>query len=871
MSKKYIKSKSLYTIKELHAKTSGGTIFENDHVTIIPNDGLYNETMPLFSDSNFLYKISSNDDSKKKHVNSTWIKPENSENNYWTMNDVDGEDIKEESKIILKPDYSSLRDFAYYGSAVELIKYTINDIILRFPGGISFYKENPLSMWDNDIEYFLVSNDFNIDCWTEGYVSSDSIKNPMRVLAASYKDYVDGNNKELLQGPEVTITGSCINSIIGTTKFAGIELKIYLGENGEKYLVYNKDKHEEYKGKTIIKPKQYIIDKFWNTLDDFERVLLNRNSSPIYRSEFETPYSNETGFYYKIKSYIWPTVNDDGFTPDITTGKFQNYLQSLMTLAEFHDEYDSDNIWRMMTHEAIKNLDWTFTSKDGEVIDDTVDIDSGRIKVMSQIQGRLYDDLKRNISVIKSTNNISYNQKDNIPDYFLSDNVDNHGWVGGSVSNFNTTTDDISINDKVIETSRKDDSYVNSAFLRRLSLSSNYIFSMKGTRRGLESILGMFGYSYTDSPKKAGEYSLDEYYVEATGTYPNYCDAVSLRVLFDYVNADEITNFMNGYPVANVITESNPDGYLIPWFNNNMKYKHPIYFQSKGGWGKVREKYINKPELTTYKKITGENFYLETSPYLLFVKNINEMLNIPNSKLYDGLICYVEDISNYYDMVDNKDYVSHYFVLKNNFFSGFVDKVKDECYGWVNVKTYEFDGTRELTEIGKQILNLETIVTEEQGNNSHTGKGKYDDGSEYFSYFTNIFGKDIEDGVLSKIHDEEDIEKIKEIGFNISGLIKDNKKCYFFGDYIEGDDNNEDYEIYKFYNPEQKTRDRNEESANSVINTKHLTLRFNTGKNSEMKQYIKNVVLRYVFEMVPSTTIIEILFDDEETAFQIRK
>ena len=38
-----------------------------------------------------------------------------------------------------------------------------------------------------------------------------------------------------------------------------------------------------------------------------------------------------------------------------------------------------------------------------------------------------------------------------------------------------------------------------------------------------------------------------------------------------------------------------------------------------------------------------------------------------------------------------------------------------------------------------------------------------------------------------------------------------------------------------------------------------------------MKQYIKNVVLRYVFEMVPSTTIIEILFDDEETAFQIRK
>lgn len=877
MNKKgYKKSKSLYSVKKFHTLTSGGTIFENDHITILPNDGLYD--MSLFSDSNFRYRVRSEENDKKRHSKSSWIKPEGSENEYWTMNNITQKEVSDESKIVLKPNYSSLTEFAYYGSAVELIHATINDIILRFPGGIYFYDEYPLSIWVGDVEYYKVANDFNIDCYKTGYISYESLKNPLRVLAASYKDYVDGENNPLTTGPEVEITGDCKGSIIGKTTFAGKTFLIYLDSDGVKHLIYEKSKHNDYKGKTIIKPNEKIINSFWETLDDFERVLLNRDTTPLYKATFETPYFTETGFYYTMKSYIWPTIKEGEFTPDISSGRFQSYIQSLLSLAQFHDEYDSDNIWRMMTHESIKNLDWTFTDNNGNVYDDQTPLDSGRIKKIINIQGRLYDDLKRNIDSIKSVNNISYNQNGNIPDYFLSDVVENNGWEAKSISNFSGVSDEIKyINEQknkthtaIIEKAGKTNSYINSSFFRRLALSSKYIQSMKGTRRGLEAIIGMFGYSYKDTPSVPGDFSISEYIVEAVGDYPNYCETSRLRAMFDYVNNDENLNFMQGYPVAKVELGDDDKDYLIPWFNRDMKYKYPIYFQSKGGWGKVSSKKINK-NITLVTEIFNDNdlkLYSETSPYLRFHNNINDLIELPEAEIFNNLICYVEDISQlktmgYNDGNNNSNY-SHYFILDNIAFSTRLGLV-DDCCGWRNIRNNEFDGTQELTPDGKKVLYLESITLNEKGNNSHTGRGNYDDGIDYFNQYKSIFGKDIEKGVTSKVVDEDDIIAIEKAGFELTDLQIDNKKCYYFSD------NNSEIKDKVFYNPETKNRDRSEAAANSIINTKHLTIKFMTNGNDEMKQYIKDVVLKYAYEMIPSTTIVEVLFDNEKSLFNSPK
>ena len=61
-----IKSKSIYTIKKQHALTNDATIYENDHITIIPNDGIYDDEMALFSESNFKYRIRTEKNEKKR-------------------------------------------------------------------------------------------------------------------------------------------------------------------------------------------------------------------------------------------------------------------------------------------------------------------------------------------------------------------------------------------------------------------------------------------------------------------------------------------------------------------------------------------------------------------------------------------------------------------------------------------------------------------------------------------------------------------------------------------------------------------------------------------------------------------------------------
>ena len=303
-----------------------------------------------------------------------------------------------------------------------------------------------------------------------------------------------------------------------------------------------------------------------------------------------------------------------------------------------------------------------------------------------------------------------------------------------------------------------------------------------------------------------------------------------------------------------------------------MEYKYPIYFQSKGGWGKMHSKKINKDFtlITEIKSDNNFNIYSETSPYLKFLNTIDELITLSEVELYNGLLCYVEDISmlksmEYNDGNNNENY-SHYFILDNVAFSTRLGLV-GECCGWKNIRINEFDGIGSLTQNGKKILYLESVILDEKGNNSHTGKGNYDDGIEYFNLYKNLFAKDVELGATRKVTDENDIIAIEKAGFKLSKYIKNNNKVYFFG---EVDDANglDKLSNDKFYNPETKKDDsRDEMAANSIINTKHLTLKFFTNNNNDMKDYIKNVVLKYAYEMIPSTSIVEVLFDNEESLF----
>lgn len=859
---KLIKSKSIYTIKNKHSITNNGIIYENDHVTIIPNDGIYDGEMALFSDSNFKYRIDTNKNEKKRHNRGNYLKHnDGASGDTWTLETISGNTIQsEESKIVLKPNYSSLKDFAYYGSAVELIKATVNDIILNFPGGLYYYGKNAPQIKIGEKIYYLISNEFDIDCWTGGgTIVSGDVKNPMRVLAATYMNYTVGDGTTVCTPPVFKSNDStCPNSIIGTVNFGAGKFDVYMDGEGKKHLITSDGAKEG----VIIKPKQEFVDKFWDEADDFVKVLLNKETTPLYKATFETPYSDETGFYYKNKSYIWPTIGNTEI-PDITTGAFQGYLESLISLASFHDEYDSDNLWRIMTHESIKNLDWTFTSKKGDEEKDLSDFNTTGVEAMLRIQGRQFDDIKRYADNIKNTNAITYDEKGNLPDYFLSDIIENNGWdayhiLPPTVIDANVVSDEIASGTTILYKSGKTVSYINSVFQRRLSLSSSYINSMKGTRRGMETILGMFGYISGE------DYEITEYIASAANGI-SYSDGAKLRGRFENpYEDDELLHLMDGYPVA-IATynrgETTEYTVLIPWFDKKISNKD-FYFQCKGGWGKRDSKEINLPqELTSVTVLSGSNvtIYGETQPYMKYANNIDEMLSFSHTAVYKDMICYVADISNI-DKVygkktdDELSDKSHYFYLENDALYTYCGYIKndlyDGCYGWKNIPTADIKEGK--NKAGLNVLYLESLVADYKGNNPHIGYGKYDDGEEYLNYFRQIFKTPIEKGLVDylKCEDKSTYDEILNYGFNIESAITDNEKCYYFTNGVE-----------PLIGVNQvKVNFENITVADLIINVKNLTITFNI-KDDEHKKYIQNVVLKYLEPMIPSTSIVEYKFN----------
>lgn len=174
-----------------------------------------------------------------------------------------------------------------------------------------------------------------------------------------------------------------------------------------------------------IRPNEVIIDDFFNSLDGFEQLMLTRKSVPIYTMNLKTPFETDDGYFYKKEIYTWP--NSHEWNPSLSSYAYDLYVQRLIALATYHDEYDSDNIWRSMTHEAIKNLDWTFIKETSDDIEEYEAIDTSRIAPVLKVWGRQYDDVKRYVDNIKYITNLTYDKQNNLPDYFISDALESGG------------------------------------------------------------------------------------------------------------------------------------------------------------------------------------------------------------------------------------------------------------------------------------------------------------------------------------------------------------------------------------------------------------------------------------------------------------
>lgn len=848
----YTVTRSNYTLKKIHSNTSKGEVYERDFMTTNNLGGWDSGSIPN-SENGFKMVYRDENIASREHHYGDFLTTENGATG-WTLSNGASKSLTSESHVVLNSDNTTLLSYAYYGSCRQLIESGIRKIINNFPAELWSTTEKI----DGINNWYILNNDFEIDIVTkklDGEIEAEV--NPLRYFYLSFNRYfvfINGISQGCINSwrvDEVTGDNRCLfdREIVLSCEYADV-IKI------RRYWINGKPVYLTGTANLEIKLGNSDIEAFFNSLDDFQKLLLNRDSKPKYTAVLDFPHETERGILTYKKSFTWPIVN--GWNLDIGSYEYMRYVNSLLDLALFYDEHCTDNLWKNMTHDAIKNMDITYTNAATD--EDSDDYNEGTTKVQGLLwaYGRQFDEIKRHADNIKSVNVVTYKKDGNVPDYFLSDELNLSGWevssvVSGLASNVSTSTL-FSGESKTYTTID-----ANIIFLKNLKISSASILSKKGTRRGIEEMLGMFGYASDDFKGEGqGDYYMSEKIMVSTvkgeGTHVGEDEALSAETYNEYkssmeTDTPESTDYdtLQGLPAIIYYYKHNNEikKTIIPWFKEVTELDGEPYFQMYGGWGKISSKYS------------------ETISYLNIVKDVNELKNISSKKLPQKKenIVYVQKV--------NDEDASHYF------------KQSGDTREWIP-----------LTKSSPEVRELASIIEEYRGNNPHTGYGNYDDGEEYLNYYRELFhyamNNDMFDDRAYDCSTSEIIPEISGQGFNLSAQT-DNKKCHYFynkererntnalgirklilnNDKYTYSDSSWSYITGSTGTVGKDVRGSDGESGNirtiytepSIINVKNLTITFRTKCDNE-KRYIEVSVMPYLMQMVPSTTILEIKYEN---------
>lgn len=836
----YTKHNSNYikTVEHQHLK-DGSTIFERDWVTIGSQLNFGPGKIPYYNNGNFIFTTSPTPFFQKRYKNGVTVAT-------WTYDDV-----KEASSTVNQIQFDEytedIRSFAYYGSCVELLRATIEKIIYEFPGNITLSEDKleiPPTTENGDYTYikgYIVNNPFQIDLHTKD-IHLQQYDNELRFLSSSWQKYeVNGQPitkyvisdwKGDLDCPQNDQYYIKKEPVVIVKINDNIELKGYMLDRDIIFCYEGQD--------LVIQPKEEIIETYFNGLKGFEKQLLTRKTKPLYTNKFITPIEYNLGYLYYNRTYTWPS---DGYCIDITSTKYIDFINKLSDMAELYDELWTDNLWRRMTHEAIKNYDWTYTREfiDGDEEDN---VDGGeRMHKVLNIIGRVFDDIKLSIDTIKRQNKTTYNGDRNVPNALLSDKLELFGWdIYSTIPTYKNENDETvsaseeTITQEVLDSdSIKNNVEVNGKkiypdkwyptsnpnkitfadvdveFMRRLLLSTRRIFETKGTRQSIDMIMGLFGYGDSD-------YEITEHYRTVTPMeYDKVIDQETNETLGDRIvrlnNQEKQMELLydedaSGIPVASFIggydEQGNPKTYLIPYYDQTKMYDGNLYFQNKGGW------FYKKDDESTEIDFSK---WTETLSYLHVVSQVKDLLNVNPFGIRNGDIYYVVNLNDYIDYTETTDTLySHFFVMEN-------ELIPEEISSWGNINLEDDDS------YAKKAKYLDTIIPYNIGNNPHVGYGDYDMGNEFFEYMKKPFKCALDKEYFASPYYEE----ADNIEFDVSDRIdakydiEDDKKIIT---------NNDTY----------------------YLNDKVIIFK-NKIDSNEYKNYFKSVIINYLMQVIPSTAI----------------
>ena len=476
-------------LKKKHQLVNDGTIYERDITTIGAVNQFAPGQIPIYRSGNFIITVRDDRRGMNQYNTKKWEK--GLDGDVWTLSTVDkmtSDDVlQDDTKIVLKNDYYDFREFAYYGSLTELFRASINDMLERFPGelfaikgsngvGGVYYTVSHTEDFEaittkerlGGDDFYEVSNPFGINIHTEvappgadplKFFANEGFKNYEVIKGTTHEDIikwevipfdpcktdpwckvsgeadtVDGRNPQPIQftakegGGEATKEEDRrkVAEITITTTTTTYTFYAYLGDNGVIHYLYKKDgtKYDD----LHIRPKGNVITEFYNGCNDLQRLMFNQDTNPRYKGVFSVIGENDYGYTRKLEEFVYPT-SAGGYNPAVDS----EYAERLIQIGEFYDERFTDNLYRSMTHESIKNFDWTYTREYNE--GDEVEYVRGGEKIQKALRifAREFDEVKKYIDNIKNTGRLTYDGRGNVPDYFLTDLCEEDGWDVESV------------------------------------------------------------------------------------------------------------------------------------------------------------------------------------------------------------------------------------------------------------------------------------------------------------------------------------------------------------------------------------------------------------------------------------------------------
>ena len=384
------------------------------------------------------------------------------------------------NNVELNLDYSDIKKFTRFGSAGQIMRVSLRNIIDKYPA--SLYANNQIGIGGNEtaIDYIFdniqnistfriptsfVDNKFDL-IFDRGNTATPN-DNELKNLNISFNKYVIWRR---------TSSDDFSHEIVGFTGDTSSNPFITVKARGE---VFNNITGSTVNQTYHLRPKVIEYNRFLTSLSKFERYILNNRLEDNSEFNFiiKNPNISETGaIVYDDEIFTWTTL--DGYNPNIDTGLFNIFSDSLIAIGEKYDEVKTDLVARLLTPDSLRVFDTT---------------QEGKITKLLRIYGREFDQIKTFIDSLVNINKTSYKKTDNIPDRLVKNLANTMGWDVFSITEERDIVNAFFSNEIIQSNDNLLPAEIDIELWRRILINTNYYWKSKGTRNAIKSIFRLIG------------------------------------------------------------------------------------------------------------------------------------------------------------------------------------------------------------------------------------------------------------------------------------------------------------------------------------------------------------------------------------------